>query len=195
MIPVLPVEEALVAFVTERCAADEVRVEALGIAPDRLPEGATWLWSGEPCRRRPTLRLVAVRDEVTVLSTTVQPVLEVLVRAPVTAADVEAGARLETVWGQVPVETLIGTPLEGTWEARVALPAGTPVTDRVVRPVPAARQGDAVDVVVERGALRLSAPGTLLGDATVGEAVFVVNQATRVRLRGVLVDAHTVQLP
>ena len=52
-----------------------------------------------------------------------------------------------------------------------------------------------VTVVVQRGALRLETPGTLLQNAVVGQTVKVRNDASRATLTAVLVTPDLVEVP
>jgi flagella basal body P-ring formation protein FlgA len=82
------------------------------------------------------------------------------------------------------------TPVDATkaWEASTTLALGQPVTTLRVRPVPDRREGDGVTLVVERGPVRISAPGTLLGDAFVGQSVAVTNEVTHAVVHGQFLD-------
>jgi len=191
VIPVVPplvdVEASLVEWVESACGAEEVEVHWLGL--DEPVEGELF-WEGAPCRPSPELRLTV--DGST--RYTLRPRLTVWVVAPVAAGSTEADQPVDTELGLVPIERIHGRPVHGRWLARVALEAGDPVTDAVVAPLPDVRKGASVDLQVQRGTLQITAPGRLLEDARLGERVRVVNEATRVTLRGVLVASDTVEI-
>jgi len=60
------------------------------------------------------------------------------------------------------------------------------LTTGVVRRHPDLREGAAVTLVVQRGALVITAPGQLLADAIVDQSVKVLNLATKAELLGTL---------
>lgn len=69
-------------------------------------------------------------------------------------------------------------------EATRNLAAGSHVRTGDVAPVALVRRGEAVTLVVQTGAITISAPGRALGDGAQGAAVRVVNLATNRTLDG-----------
>ncbi|MEC7946589.1 MAG: flagellar basal body P-ring formation chaperone FlgA [Myxococcota bacterium] len=121
----------------------------------------------------------------------IRPRVEVWMDVPVAAVAVSAGETVGITQRRMLRSQLQGTPVtpaaDGDLEARVPLAAGEPVTLRSVRTTPDARSGDDVTVLVEAGALRIQAPGRLMEDAEVGQAVRVSNLATGAVMTGALV--------
>ncbi|MEZ4239358.1 MAG: flagella basal body P-ring formation protein FlgA [Myxococcota bacterium] len=188
------IEQALVDYVTERCAAVRVEVRWLGLDPARLAPGGRPGFDGDPCQANPTLTLTwAVGADPDRLR--VRPDLVVWVPAQVAAHPVAVGGEVEAVPGEARLSDLVG----GAWAdgAAVAvreLRAGEALTQLNVAAVPDAVTGAIVKVVVTSGSLRIAAEGRLLHGARVGELVRVYNQATDTVLRGVLVSSDTVEL-
>jgi flagella basal body P-ring formation protein FlgA len=76
--------------------------------------------------------------------------------------------------------------------ARAALVPYTPIRrDQIESPV-AVHRGDVVLLVAEQGPLRITAPGEVRGDASLGEQVHVTNRISRKDVVGRVVDASTV---
>ena len=115
---------------------------------------------------------------------------------PVAASPTAAGAPIEVAQGRVLQSDVKGVPVNpsaGPFVARSALAPGEPVTlDRVKTP-PDERSGGVVTLVAHRGAVSLETRGRLLRDARVGDTVEVINSATGVLVRGVLVEPGRVQ--
>ncbi len=192
--PVVDVDASLSAWVEQVCDAEHVDVDWTGLDASRLPQGTQSLrWTGDPCRRRPTLRATAVRRSEAVARYTVQPELTAWVRVPVAATDLQAGEALDVGSGLVASHAIIGQPVsDGV--ARVDIAAGDPLTTSVVALRMDAHTGSTVDLVVRRGALQISAPGRLLEGARRGDRVRVANAFTREGLLGILVDDTTVEV-
>ena len=191
----LSASAALGEWVAAECDATQVEVHRLGLASSvELDPAWRFEFEGDPCRRRPTVKLHVVEPSET-WSVTLEPTIEVWIEAPVASETTQAGEIVRTRPGLVPALELRGEPLEGEWLARTRIEAGSPVTDSVARAVPDARRGSQVVVKTCRGALCVNAPGRLVEDGVVGTSIRVVNQATAVTLEGVLVDAETVEIP
>lgn len=191
MLPAAAID-TLVEHVVEACEAAEVEVVSLGIAPAPLADADAVVWEGDPCGRHPTLRARLLRDSVVVATLTVRPDVQGHRLAPVAATDLAPGQPLAWVRGPVPLNVVVDGDPSGI--ARRALPAGTALTADTWRAAPDQVAGAAVTVVVTRGALQLSVPGTLLADASVGEAVRVRNDANHAALGGVLVAPDRVEI-
>ena len=191
------VEEALVSYVSHTCDAVEVEVVYAGVS-EHLPggPGAVLRWEGDACRTRPTLRLIAVEGSEMLGRWTVRPHLRVWVERPVAAALALPGEIVEVLPGQVLVDRVIGRPVSdsGPFQARIRLEPGEPITMAVVQHIPDVSSGASVTVRVQRGALVVTAPGTLLQDARLGDVVRVTNDATRVVLKGRLSRPDIVDL-
>lgn len=114
--------------------------------------------------------------------------------ATVAASDTTPGQELQIERARVPLDQVRGRPLDpgvdgqGPFLSKVSLRKGEPVTAASVRPMPAARRGEEVIVVGERGALTVRASGRLLEDALIGQRVPVLNLSTGQVQRGRLAD-------
>lgn len=160
-------------------------VEVHGVSLPTAPADADWIvdlptvgpvW-GEPAvvLHVGTTRFV-LRPHVTVWQT-----------LPVAAQAASAGEPVSVTTARVARDTLRGAvPVDAThtWEARVDLAAGAPLTTSVVRARPDGAQGQQVRIVAGQGPLSVQAPGQLGEDAFVGDRVHVVNLATRTQLVG-----------
>ena len=191
--PVPEVESALVEFVTERCEAVGVEVLHLGVQAHTL-HGATVHWTGNPCQTRPELQLLVTRgDRLSELL--VRPRLAITIEVPVAEQFATAGELVSIVRGTARIGEFHGRPVDdGEWLARTDLKPGTPLTDSVVMPPIHAHTGDAVEIALVRGALIVTASGTLLQSARIGDTVQVANRATGLAQRGVLVSAKRVEI-
>jgi len=187
---------SLAGWAQEVCGAASVSVDWLGIE-DAWPaaEGHTFQWSGQPCRAKPTLRLTVLREGQLVASRGVRPGLTVMVPAPVAASRAAAGEPVVAEMGVAEIGDLRGAALApGTWRARRDVEAGDPITTAVAEAMPDALSGSAVTVITRRGILTVSAPGRLLEDGELGRSVRVVNDATKVAMRGVLAAPDVVEV-
>jgi flagella basal body P-ring formation protein FlgA len=169
----------------------DVEVQPLG-----LPEGTGWaaelpavgvVWGVVPVTVRGVLPTGDARYAV-------RPRIEVFKQLPVATLAVSSGEVVPVTIARVAMDSLRGaTPVDATraWEARVDLPAQTPLTTRSVRLRPDAKAGRTVSIIAGSGPLRVMAPGQLSEDAFVGATVHVVNLATRVVLVGTFTeDGH-----
>ena len=188
------IRTSLVEYVIERCAASKVKVHWLGVDPAIAKDADHIAWTGNPCRSRPTLRLSLVENEHLTAEFSVRPSLTVWKQTPVAARDFKPGEVVESTLADVPLDSLRGRPTTDLRVARVLIKQGTPITDAVTTVPPAARAGTAVDLKVQRGTLTITAPGKLLHNASLGQTVRVINEATRVTLEGVLVGPAVVDL-
>jgi len=75
-----------------------------------------------------------------------------------------------------------------------SLRAGDPLVPTSLRPAPDASEGSEVTVVVARGSVALTVPGTLLRDARLGEPARVRNDVNHVALTGVLTAPDRVEI-
>jgi len=186
-----PLAGDLADYVRDRCNVVRVHVAELDV---RVPQGAsTRVWQGDPCRPFPALRL-QFRVDGQLRSAPARPHLQLWVEGPVAPSDVVAGEPFEVDRGAIPWRDAQGNHLVGTVVSRVDLSAGQPVTPRQARRLPDASSGDRVDLVLERGSVRLTAPGELLSTGFVGDRVSVRNRTTLAVQRGVLVGPQTVEL-
>jgi flagella basal body P-ring formation protein FlgA len=186
-------EESLASWVQETCEAESVEVVYSGLGVD-LPEGATFVWDGSPCGRSPSLRVTVVEGGVPSDRYSIKPRLNILVKAPVARTDVEPGQLVLVTEGVVPITEVQGDPLTGQVIARGHIDAGDVVSSFNARPSPDGQKGDEVVLFVNAGALTVEAPGTLVADATLGQPVKVVNDATKTMLTGVLTEPGRVQI-
>lgn len=188
-----PVEASLSQWVQAECQASAVTVVYTGLGV-QVPADATLVWDGLPCRSNPSVRLTVVEHGVPTNRYTVRPRLEILVPAPVARARVEAGQLILVETRQVPLSSLKGEVIEGELLARTTIEAGQPVTSSNARLSPDGRKGESVVLFVQSGSLLIEAPGILQADATYGQPVRVVNEATRTVLTGVLEEPGRVRI-
>jgi flagella basal body P-ring formation protein FlgA len=189
------IHASLVEYVIERCAATRVDIHWLGIDPTLTANADRLAWTGNPCRSRPMLRLSLVENENLAAEFSVRPSLTVWKQAPVAIRDFKPNEVVQSTLAEVPMDSLRGRPTTDMRVASVFIKQGTPITDAVTTVPPAARAGSTVDLKVQRGTLTITAPGKLLHDADLGQTVRVVNEATHVTLKGVLVEPGVVDLP
>ena len=188
---------SLSAFAIARCGALQVDVQHTGVAPLAVRNAVQAMWQGDPCGPRPPLRL-HLRDEGgRTWSMLVQPDITVWVQGFEASALVGKDGEVTGRPARVALDPRRGRPVDdaGPWLAKVPLRPGVPLTDLVVGRAPDARRGDGVDVVVRRGAVRLSVPGRLLTDGSTGALVRVRHDASDAILQGRLVDPTTVEIP
>jgi flagella basal body P-ring formation protein FlgA len=182
---------ALVAHVETTCPAARATVLDLGIARDSVAD-ATWSVQGNACRERPLLRVTASRDGRST-TLTLRPRLRIERPGARLAAAATAGSTVSIEEGWVPYTTPKLDANE-TWTARRDLPAGHILTPYdVALPVDASK-GSVVQVVVQRGALRLSTEGRLLADARLNQPTRALNPRTGTVMNGVLVNATTLEI-
>lgn len=194
MMPDAPeVAASLVAYATEVCRAERVEVGWLGLDPARLGSGGVPVWSGDPCRAHPELKLVwAVGDDVDVL--TVRPRLGVWVTAVVAAAPAAVGEPIVLVPGTARLDTPGATWPGGAAVATTAVRTGDVVSLLNARTPPDVVAGTGITVRVRVGSLEIRAEGRLLDAGRIGEPVRAQNLATDAVVRGILVDPNTVEL-
>ncbi|MGC6492485.1 MAG: flagellar basal body P-ring formation chaperone FlgA [Myxococcota bacterium] len=186
-----PVEDALSSWAVASCAAVKVEVEHLGLAESLIDEaaaaeGLTWQFEGDPCRSRPSLSVTAWSGDQKLWSVRSQPSLVVWVQRRVAERVYAEGDLVVGQLQTVRLDNVVGTAADAGWEATRTIQPGTLLTASVAKPVPDVRDGDAVTVIVQRGAVRLSAPGTAMKDAHEGDEIDVINEWTHRRVRGVL---------
>lgn len=194
MTPDLPdVSASLVAYATEVCRAVRVEVGWLGLDPARLPAGGVPMWSGDPCRAHPELKLIwGQGDDVDVL--TVRPRLGVWVPARIASAPAGIGELILVVDGTARIEDLDGVLPVGDLVATTAIQTGDVVSATNARVRPDAAAGGDVTLRVRVGSLVITAPGRLLDAARIGGDARAQNLATDTIVRGTLIDADTVEL-
>lgn len=188
------VQASLAAWVTKTCAARSVEVWWVGLGVE-IPDGATLRWRGRPCMARPTVELSAVHGGTHLGTWRVRPSLAITVTGPVAPRAVRAGERFLPEEGAIDLAAVAPLAGPGPLIATRPLDAGEAVTARSARPAPDATLGGRVDVVIQRGPVRVAAPAELLEDAFLGAEVMVRNHATGAVQRGILVDPSTVELP
>ncbi len=189
------VEESLASWVQESCEAASVEVVYSGLAV-QIPADATLVWDGKPCYQTPSLRVTVVQGGVAENRYTIRPRLAITVRVPVARTTVPSGGLVEIEEREVSLFDVRGDPIEGddALIARTTIEAGEPVTTANARLRPDGRKGETVILFVQSDRLLVEAPGTLQSDATYGEPVRVVNEATRTVVTGVLVGPGRVQI-
>lgn len=177
----------------------DVEVEHLGLeAP--LPCGGdaalTVVLPPGPLIERVDLTVVATNAAGECARRRLRTRLRIWEAVPVAARPTPAGDPIELATGRVPRAAIDGVPVDptaGPYVARGPLPPGAPVTLDRVRVPPDERSGGIVTLVAQRGSVSLEASGRLLRDARVGDPVEVLNSATGVVVRGVLVEPGRVQ--
>lgn len=115
---------------------------------------------------------------------------------PVAASATAPGSAIEVAQGRVLRSSVQGVPVDpaqGPFVARSALAPGDPLTLDRVRTPPDERSGGLVTLVATRGAVSLETRGRLVRDARVGDTVEVINSATGVLVRGILVEPGRVR--
>ncbi len=125
----------------------------------------------------------------------VHPQVTVFRDVPVAATAVVPGARVAIVTARIACTALDGeTAVDPSraWQARVALPAGAPVTMARVGAWPDLQKGAQVRLEARAGALTVAAPGQLLQDGFTGSQVAVLNLATHKVLTGTYEGASVV---
>jgi flagella basal body P-ring formation protein FlgA len=188
------IEESLIAYALAECGAEAVDVLWSGIGHELAGGPDVELkWTGDPCRGRPELRLWLVEHQALQRRLPVRPGLAVWVRTPVAPERVLPGEDFETQSGLVRVQEIRGRPVEaGTWRSRVTLDPGQAVTTALVKPVPDVESGAEITLTVIHGNLRVHTLGRLTEAGYIGESVHVVNVASHVATRGLLVSPDTV---
>ena len=189
------VEESLASWVQESCEATTVEVVYSGLAV-QVPADAMLIWDGQPCHQTPSVRMTVVEDGVAENRYTIRPRLAITVSVPVARTALRSGQLVEVEEGEVSLFDVRGKPIEGEGAliARRTIEAGEPITTANARIRPDGRKGEAVTLFVQFEGLLVEAPGTLQSDATYGESVRVVNEATRTVVTGVLVEPGRVQI-
>ena len=191
---VVHVEQSLADWAGDQCEADKVEVQWTGLDADRLPRGTERLvWQGDPCRGRPSVRVVAIVDGMPEARFTIQPSLSLWLHAPVAVRDTAAGTAIETEQRLVPYADVTGRTVS-SGVARVFVAEGRPVTDSLVREPVDAENGAPVQLVYRRGNLVIEAEGRLLEDGHVGQSVRVVNDASHAVAHGTLLPNQTVEI-
>jgi flagella basal body P-ring formation protein FlgA len=183
-------EDAVRAAVVARTGAEPADVS---VAPMGLADGgwvATVPSVGPLCGNVPVvLQSSGSRHRVQAAVTVWQTV-------PVATREFAAGEAVDTRPERLSCTRLrseIPVP-EGRWQANVRFHAGDPVTTGRVRPLPDARSGAEVAIVIRRGGLVVSVPGRLLEDAWRSRQARVVNEATHAIVEGILQPDGTVQV-
>ncbi len=186
----------LTAYALATCGASHVEIHASAVDDRAVADADALRWSGDPCAPAPVLRLAVLRGDRVDAHYTVRPSLTVHVSAWLAAAPAGPGEPVSAVQGTIPLDrnTASRVPHAGPWEARTPIAAGDPLTPLTVSPLPDARRGDPVQVIVVRGSVRLRAEGRLLADATIGQPVRVHNETTHTALQGLLIDKETVEI-
>lgn len=193
MIPLPPIDAALIAYTIATCAAVKVDVQWTGISASLIPAEASLSLTGDPCRSRPELRLAVIEEGALSAHYTLNPSLTVWVEMPTVAFETKAGDPVTILKGIVDSSKVVGMPLSGDGLiAKMDLAPGTPVTSRVAQTRPDASSGDNVELIYAVGALTITAPGRLLADSTIGDEVKAINKATNQATRGTLTSSNTV---
>ncbi len=180
----------------------DVEIASLGLlnAPD-CAETAKLTVTSSPAERflgRADLMLTWSEGDTTCASLRVETRLTVHTFAPVAAAPAAPGERVSIAQTRVPLHKMAGTPIDpkasNNWLARTALATGTALTTARVKAAPDAESGAEIELVAQRGAISIRAPGRLLASARVGDTVRVANLATNTVVEGTLVSPQSVHI-
>lgn len=190
----LDIDASLAEWARDVCGADRVDVEWTGLPSSQLPAATERLvWQGDPCRRRPHVRVAAVVDGVPTARFSVQPSLTLWALVPVAARDIAVGEPISVVDAEVDLAKVVGLPVrQGV--ALTVIAAGRPVLESMVGTPFDASNGSSVELVYRRGNLMIAADGRLLEDAKLGDSVRVVNSSSRAVAQGVLVTSDRVEI-
>lgn len=184
---------ALTAHVAATCPATRATVRALGISAPADAETIAWSVQGNACRERPLLRLTGTREGVVVSNVTLRPQLELEKRGYTAANDARVGEPVDLRAAWVPFRAPTLRAVDGM-VARRDLSAGQVLGPLDLKRRMDARKGDTVAIVVTRGELVLTTEGRLLADASLDAPTRAVNPITGAVLRGVLIDANTMEV-
>ena len=182
----MPAELAIRDAVAARLDVPSSSVEVSGVGRlPNAPELAEWVVTLP--RTGSILGDVPVSVRTGTLRYAVRPHIIVWRDLPVAADEVAAGAPVLVSRARVSSDEERGEAIGagGSWTARVALPAGTPLTNQNVRPSPDIYRGATVRIIADAGLVSVSAPGEILDDGFLGESVAVLNLATRTVQSGV----------
>lgn len=87
----------------------------------------------------------------------------------------------------------VATPLDGMTATR-ALPAGTVLTQQMIRRIPRVRRGEMIALVAGSGGLEVQVSGMALADAATGDVVQVRNLGSNRVVQGVVTASGRVQV-
>lgn len=164
---------------------DSVRVFRIG---KDTPLGNTIFTLGI-YRENDLIKAVPVSVNVTLIVNAV--VTSVPVNTGEKLLDVKIDKRLITSKSQFPVTDPAG--LQGK-QARRYIPAGSTIYPSMLELVPVINTGDKVNIVIEKGLIKVTAEGVARQKGGVGDIIKVVNLGSRKVVRAEIVDSSTVAL-
>ncbi|MFT5584687.1 MAG: hypothetical protein ACI9VR_002272 [Cognaticolwellia sp.] len=181
------VSESLEAYALERCQADSVALDALGLAWSVDPEvGHSLQWSGDVCRENPVLYLSVFSQGKLSGRYSLRPVLQVERWGLIATQPATRGQVLQTEDALVAVWTSMSAVAEGKAIATRSVAAGEPVNLNNAAFGAERLAGDPVLLSVTRGSVSLVTDGELMADAALGERVPVKNLQSGQVVEGVL---------
>jgi flagella basal body P-ring formation protein FlgA len=105
--------------------------------------------------------------------------------------DLDIVKRAVTRKSQLPITDPV--KLEGK-QARKYIPAGSMIYLSMIENVPVVNAGDRVNIVIEKGLIRITAEGVARQKGGIGDLIRVVNLGSKKVIRAVVVDSTTVAL-
>jgi hypothetical protein len=181
------VSESLVAYAQERCEADSVVLDALGLAWSVDPSaGESLHWSGDACRQDPVIHLSVFNEGKLSGRYSLHPVLRVERLGLIATEPARRGQAIQTEELLVPVWLVQGGVAEGKAIATRSVRAGEAVNSNNAVFGAERLAGDPVVLSVTRGSVSLMTDGELLADAAIGERVPVKNLQSGQVVEGVL---------
>ena len=134
---------------------------------------------------------------------TLQADIEIWSMVPVTQKAVQAGEDVHIQWERRRLDKVrhplfaqqpSDIPPESNWISMVPLSAGTVLSNTNLRRKPDYYQGDAVILLLEKGALRIRMEGVLIRDAYIGDTIKVRSTSTNTILEGTITENGIVLL-
>lgn len=187
---------ALIAWAQPTCGATRVEVPWLGVDLARHTAAQTIVWTGDPCKGRPTLQLSFADAAGAPHRFTVHPQLALWVPGAIAGEAARRGETVSVAHGDVAIHQVTGRLVvgNGPYVARMGIATGAALTELVVEAPPDARVGAILPVRYTRGPVVVSVDGRLLADAHVGDRVRFVNLATQLAGEGTLVAPDQIEL-
>ncbi len=183
----LRVSQSLVVYAQERCEADSVVLDTLGLAWSvDLQPGQMLYWSGDACRQDPVLHLSVFEGGKFSGRYSLHPVMRVERWGLVATHPATRGQDLQTEKALVPVWTARAGTEQGEPIATRSISAGEPVNVNNAAFGAERLAGDPVLISVTRGSVSLVTDGELMADAAVGQRVQVKNLQSGQVVEGVL---------
>ena len=181
------VSESLVAYAGERCQADSVYLDTLGLAWSVDPmAGESLHWSGDACRQDPVLHLSVFSEGKFSARYSLHPVLRVERWGLIATHPSSRGQAVRTEPALVPIWLAEPGEIQGAPIATRSVAAGEAVTRNNAAFGAERLAGDPVVLSVTRGSVSLLTEGELMANAAIGERVLVKNLQSGQVVEGVL---------